>query len=432
MPESINLENTELRSEEVQDILTQVPHWMIRWGSILFLSLIIMLLFISWFVKYPDIIISNAIITTQIPPQKEFAKLTGKFDSIFVTDNQNVFPDQTLAVIENSANYEDVYLLKSILDTVSLKNQNFEYPIDEMPILFLGEIESTYALFENSYIAYKLNKDLEPFSNEAFANKISLAELRARLKNSLLQEEINRSEMEFKKKDLDRHNVLFEKGVISVKEYENKQLEYLNAERNFKNISASISQLKESIAGAKNLSRNTTINRIREERTLLKKVIQSLHQLKTSIRNWELNYVLRSRIKGKVSFLNYWSKNQTVKQGDLVFTIIPLKNLEYIAKLQTPAQNSGKIEVGQKVNISLQSYPETEFGILEGNVKNISTLPNKEGFYIIDVSLPQELVTSYGEKLNLKQEMPGTANIITEDMRLIERFFYQLTDVFNR
>lgn len=431
MPEN-NLDNTELRSEEVQEILTQVPHWMLRWGSVLFLSLIVMLLFISWFVRYPDIIVSSAIITTEIPPQKEFAKLTGKFDSIFVVDKQNVFPDQTLAVIENSASYDDVYVLKSALDTVGLKNENFEYPIDDMPILFLGELESDFALFENSYIAYKINKDWDPFSDEAFANKVSLNELKVRLENSILQEEINRSEVEFKKKDMDRHSVLFEKGVISAQEYENKQLEYLNADRNFKNISASISQLKESIAGAKNLSRNTTINSTREETTLLKKVVQSFHQLKTSIRNWESNYVLTSDIKGKVSFLTYWSKNQTVNQGDLVFTIIPTKKSAYIAKLQAPAQNSGKIEVGQKVNINLQNYPETEFGFLEGKVENISRLPNKEGLYIIDVSLPQELMTSYGKKISFKQEMTGRANIITEELRLIERFFYKLKDIFNR
>ncbi|MDR5591103.1 HlyD family secretion protein [Christiangramia sp. SM2212] len=427
-----NLENTDLRSEEVQDILTRVPHWMIRWGSLLFLLLIIMFLFISWFVKYPDIVNSTAFITTKVPPQKEFAKLTGKFDSIFVSDGQKVYPNQTLAVIENSARYQDVYKLKSILDTIRLKNDNFEFPIDELPILLLGEVESDYALFENSYIAYKLNKDLNPYSNEAFANKVSLSELKVRLRNLKLQEEINQVELKVKKKDLDRHDDLYEKGVISAQEFENKQLEYLNAKRNFKNNLASISQLRESISDAQKISKSTIIKSKREEMTLLKKVVQTFHQLKNSIKNWELSYVLSSEIEGKVSFLTYWSKNQTVNQGDLVFTVIPSQSSSIIARLKTPAQNSGKIEVGQKVNISLQNYPETEFGFLKGKVKSISNLPNKNGLYIVDVSLPQELITSYGQEINFKQEMTGTANIITEDLRLMERFFYQLKDVFNR
>lgn len=72
MPDQID--DIELRSEEVQEILTRAPNWMIRWGSALFLGLIILLLAISWFLEYPDIIPSQAIITTQVPPQKERAK----------------------------------------------------------------------------------------------------------------------------------------------------------------------------------------------------------------------------------------------------------------------------------------------------------------------------------------------------------------------
>jgi len=161
----------ELRSEEVQEILTKVPHWMIRWGNVLFLALILMLLFMSWFVKYPDIINSEALITTQIPPQKKYAKITGKLDAILVTDNQNVNNNQALAILENTANYKDVFKLKSVIDTIKVNSKYFHFPIDSLPILFLGDIESQYALFENSYIQYQLNKELKPF--RLFQHKIT-------------------------------------------------------------------------------------------------------------------------------------------------------------------------------------------------------------------------------------------------------------------
>ena len=99
-------DHIELRSEHVQDILTAVPNWMIRWGNTLVLLLIIMLLCISWFVKYPDIIPSEALITTQIPPQKEYAKVTGRLSTLLVSDNEKVnncsllyeyFPDKLRA-----------------------------------------------------------------------------------------------------------------------------------------------------------------------------------------------------------------------------------------------------------------------------------------------------------------------------------------------
>ncbi|GAA3779270.1 HlyD family efflux transporter periplasmic adaptor subunit [Corallibacter vietnamensis] len=430
MPEK--LEDIELRSEEVQEILTQVPHWMIRWGNVLFLVLILMLLLISWFVKYPDIIVSEATVTTLVPPQKEYAKITGKFDAILVEENELVYTKQPLAIIENTANYQDVFKLKSIIDTIKVNTRNFSFPIDSVPMLFLGDIESQYALFENSYIQYQLNKQLQPFTNEAIANSYSVSELNNRLRSLQSQKEINRTELEFKEKDLERNKSLFEKGIISAQDFESKQLEYAQAERNFKNFESSISQIREAISNAHKTSKGTEINQVKEEMTLLKNVIQSFNQLKKAIKDWEYLYVLQSEIQGKVSFLNYWSINQTVNQGDLVFTVIPSDNESYVAKLKTPVQNSGKIKVGQQVNIKLENYPDTEFGVLNGTVKNISLIADSEGFYYIDVELPQKLITSYNKEIDFKQEMRGSAEIITEDLRLIERFFYQLKNVFKR
>ena len=104
----------------------------------------------------------------------------------------------------------------------------------------------------------------------------------------------------------------------------------------------------------------------------------------------------------------------------------------FIAKLKAPAQNSGKIKTGQTVNIKLENYPDTEFGVLKGKVKNISLIQDQEGFYRIDVELPQKLITSYNKEIEFKQEMVGVAEIITEDLRLIERFFYQFKNVLKR
>lgn len=426
------LENIKLRSEEVQEILNKMPHWTIRWGNLIFLALILVLLLISWVLKYPDIIVSEATITTMVPPQKEYAKTTGKFNAILVIDNELVNSNQPLAIIENAADYKDVFKLKSIMDTIKVNKWAINFPIDSIPILFLGEIESQYALFENSYIQYHLNKRLRPFANEVIANSYSVSELNNRLQSLQSQRDINKTELEFKDKDLQRNKSLFEKGIISAQDFESKQLEYAQAERNFKNFESSISQIREAISNAHKTSEGTKISQVKEEMSLLKNVIQSFNQLKKAIKDWEYSYVLKSEIQGKVSFLKYWNVNQTVNQGDLVFTVVPEGNESYIAKLRTPAQNSGKLKVNQHVNIKLENYPETEFGVLNGTIKNISLAPDAEGFYYIDVELPKKLITSYKKEINFKQEMRGSAEIITEDLRLIERFFYQLTKIFKR
>ena len=47
----------QIRSDEVQEIISAVPNWMIRWGITLIFGLIVMLIALSWFIKYPDIIL---------------------------------------------------------------------------------------------------------------------------------------------------------------------------------------------------------------------------------------------------------------------------------------------------------------------------------------------------------------------------------------
>lgn len=427
-----HLDDIELRSEEVQEILTRVPHWMIRWGNVLIFILVLLLLFLSWLIKYPDVIPAQALITTQIPPQKEYAKVSGKIEAILVDDGQMVPEGTPLAILKNTANYQDVFTLASIIDSISVNNHSFNFPFDKIPILFLGDIETSFALFENRYLAYRLNKELRPFSNESLANEISLSELYRRQENVRSQKRIAKTELDFKKKDFDRQKGLFDKGIISVQKFESKKIEYLKAERDYKNNSVQLSQIAESISTASKTSKGTEINAQKEEINLRTKVLQSFDQLKKSIKDWEFQYVLKSDIMGKVSFLNFWTKNQTVTIGDLVFIVIPSEDSSYIAKIKAPSQNSGKIKVGQKANIRLENYPDEEFGMLQGKVQHISLLPDTDGLYLIDVTLPEDLVTSYNKTIEFKQEMRGVVEIITEDLRLIERLFYQFRDLTDR
>jgi hypothetical protein len=190
--------------------------------------------------------------------------------------------------------------------------------------------------------------------------------------------------------------------------------------------------MRSSINDLNRNSGNTRISESKDNINLLRNVLQSFTQLKKTINDWEMLYVLQSSIKGKVSFMQIWVENQTITSGEQVFTIVPTDNKNYIAKVKAPAQNSGKIKVNQTVNIRLANYPDREFGIIKGKIKSISLTPDKEGNLLIDVSLPKGIETSYDRKIIFQQEMSGTADIVTQDLRLIERLLYQFRDIFRR
>ena len=119
---SVNKE-IELRSEEVQEILTQVPSWMIRWGTVLIFGIVLLLFITSWVVKYPDIISAEIVITTTVPPEKLVARTSGKIATLLVHDRAIVQENAPLAIIQNTANYKDVFLLKSIIEKYSEGNR---------------------------------------------------------------------------------------------------------------------------------------------------------------------------------------------------------------------------------------------------------------------------------------------------------------------
>lgn len=164
---------------------------------------------------------------------------------------------------------------------------------------------------------------------------------------------------------------------------------------------------------------------------MLKNVLQTYNQLKIAIRTWELDYVLKSNNNGEVAFLKHWDSGQTLTHGDLIFTISSMSNPYYIARLRTPKTKSGKIQVGQNVNLKLYDYPEYEFGVIRGKIKSISAISDAAGTYSVDVIIHKELVTSFGHRIEFKQEMKGEADIITEDLRLLERFVYQFKGLYN-
>ena len=124
-------------------------------------------------------------------------------------------------------------------------------------------------------------------------------------------------------------------------------------------------------------------------------------------------------------------KNDYLQEKQLVVSVVPTNNLKPIAKLKTNIKNSGKIKIGQRVHIRLENYSYIEYGMLVGTVSNISLIPDADNFYFIDVALNNELVTTYNKRLDFKHELFGQAEIVTQDLRLIERFLNQLKNLVN-
>lgn len=154
-------------------------------------------------------------------------------------------------------------------------------------------------------------------------------------------------------------------------------------------------------------------------------LLEVFNNLKSEVSNWFLTFVIRSPIDGTVSFNNFYAENQNIAEGDRAFTIMPDDVGQVIGKVELPVRGSGKVKEGLDVNVKFDNYPYMEFGLVRGKVKNVSLVP-ENNFFMVEVEFPDGLVTNYGNSLQMQNQLMGQVGIITEDLRLIQRFFNPL------
>lgn len=419
------LDNIELRSESVQDILTQPPHWMIRWGNTIIFLILVLILIMSYVIKYPEFIPAPIIVTSQNPPEKLEARTNSKIEKIFIKDHQEVKKDQVLMVMQSSANYKDVLALKKIIDSLS-PNRLSSFPLSETSHFKLGELQGDYNSFAKAFQDEALFTRLQPYAPENLAANQSLSEYRVRIATTKQQKSLEQAKYELTKKNYIRSQELFNQGVISSMELENEKIKYIQAQQNLENINISLSQMEEGISNLNKTKSGTAINTEKDKITYSSQTLQLFEQLRKSLKQWEQNYLLISNTDGIASFQQFFGENQFIKAGDAVLSILPKNREKLVGRMSVPATNSGKIASGEKVLIKLDNYRYQEYGIVEGKVQNISLSPDKEGNYYVDVILPKGLKTSYNKNLVFDKELKGSAEIVTQDLRLIERFFYQM------
>jgi HlyD family secretion protein len=101
-------------------------------------------------------------------------------------------------------------------------------------------------------------------------------------------------------------------------------------------------------------------------------------------------------------------------------TVIPSEQGDILGKINLSIEGAGKVDTGQQVNIRIDNYPYLQYGMVRGVIRNISLIP-EDREYVVEVNLPDGLTTYYGNDIPLKQEMQGTAEILTDRRRLLER-----------
>ena len=302
----------ELRSEEVQEVMGQIPAWIVRWGITILFIVVLALLVGSYFFTYPDMVETEMTLTSREPVVEVVARSSGKISELYVSNGQEVKSGAPLAVIENTAKTDDVFRLKKLLARYKEEPERLNYYLLQ-DMWLLGDIQSAY---------------------------MSLAS-----------------------KD------------ISARDYR-----------------------------------------------------ASVGQLLASIHSWEMAYCLMAPAEGKVQLLLQEAPNQYLSSGNIFARIVPKEGESWMGRALLPLQRSGKVKVGQRVIVRFTNFPDQEFGIVNGRLSLVSLVPSEDN-YMIEIVFPDGLITNYGKSLPVFYEMKATAEIVTDDSRLIQRFFQPLKKI---
>ena len=427
----------EIRSDEVQEILSHTPNWMIRWGITSIFFLILILIGISFFLKYPDVIAGNITLTTKIPPVKLVSKTNGQLTKIYVANGQEVKSSDLIADIENPLTDTAVsYLKQLVLATQIAINDSKGSEINFENELVFGEVQAEFGQLKKSYSEYYSlltnyyqKKQINSLRKQiTYYNRLSVISSR---QVKLTEQDLKNGEEKFQSEAN-----LYNKGVISKMEYIEKKTALNQSKQQVENLKKTYVQNQITIADLKKQLVDLEYQTNEKERTLKESIEISCNNIQNYLNTWKQNYRITAPFSGKVSFLTTLNENQFITSGTNLFAIVPDNN-EYVGTIQIPSQGYGKVKVGQTVHIKLDNYPYNEFGQLEGVVKEISLIPNlvgeqKQSVYLAKVALTNGLATSYKKELQFKPEMGGTAEIVTEDLRLIERIFNQFRKIMDK
>jgi HlyD family secretion protein len=328
-----------------------------------------------------------------------------------------------LAVINNPARTKDILTLKKFLDELDIEQDSLIFLPDKN--LQLGDLQTIYSTFYIALFNYLEHKRLLYYPQKIEMTKERIVQYEKQYQNLTRQQNITEEQLSLSQKQFQRDSLLFLGGHISQEDFEKSRNLYLQGVLASENMRSSLDNMQIQIAQLKESLLDTGQQDIEKLNGLLSGLQTLISQIKTEVQSWELSYVLSAPIEGKITFTNYWTVNQNINAGEEIFTIIPAGNFEFIGKALLPVARSGKVKVGQKVNIRLENFPDNEFGVLRGIVQNISLVPSQSEQtvnYTVEISLLDGLQTTYKKALPYFPNMQGQADIITEDISLLERF----------
>ena len=294
-----------------------------------------------------------------------------------------------------------------------------------------GVVEEVYVkegnLVKKDEKLLKIDDGLNIEIKKNLINKISLKEEELKLKKSelensilILKNEINEinSILLIEKDNLEKFSSVYEEGAISKIDYDAQKIKVLNYFNDLNN--------KEILTEVKKSELSQEIKFIQDNLLNYKNQLEEIQEnLKYSL--------IKSPIAGYVYEIKAKDKGFVIDSNQDILKIVPEENLEAVIFINS--KDIGFVMAGQDVELSIDSYPSSDFGGVDGIISFISAnsrkIDNRDSnlFYEAKVKLNNQLLElNSGKNLSLKPGMSLTANIKLRRLSYLQLLFSIFSD----
>lgn len=422
-------------SEPVQEIMGTIPSWITRWGVTVIFGIFVIIFIGCCLIRYPQTIASPIVITSSNPPSRITARFSGLLDTVAVANGGKVRKGDLIALLATPARYDDVLRVKAFVDDCGhrpLKDVLSDTIV--MSGLELGDIQTFWTEMVTVADEYACYKALDLSTRQTRMTNDRIGKNKEYYDYLVAQRDILLEDISIQRRIMNSDSILLRKEAISEYEFQSSRQSYLSK---LSSLTGFESSMKSAQLAMLQLSQNVDeieLKRLKEENDFYVRINQCVRRLSAQIDAWFETYAIVAPVDGSVSFQDYWSRGQHVDVGDVVVSVVPDAAGVIEGRMRVSSTGFGKVVEGQEVNVRLNGFPYMEFGILKGSVSHISSVPEKDSgggvSYTIEVSFSQGLVSTYGKTFPMIQEMDGTAEIITEDMRLAGQLLYPIKSLF--
>lgn len=249
-----------------------------------------------------------------------------------------------------------------------------------------------------------------------------------RLKSTNEKLALRQKQLSLKEVELDRFNKLNQDLVSNLTEKVLFEDEILQRFKGLSEVGASAElqylQQRNTVQEVNSRLRQTRLDGLRQQAILgqgiqdLKAEIASLRGNLSEIQLTLRYQVLRSPIAGVVFDIQPKGPGFTGQTSETVMKIVPMNALE--AKVEIPSSDIGFVRKDMHVDLSIDSFPATDFGVLHGKIDKLGSdaLPPDPAKQQLEYRYPaiislntQSLSLKNGKNLPLQPGMSLTANI---------------------